>query len=447
MSKINWHYILKIPEFNSYLTPNHLIPLSLTCKQFRSCLKLKVFSNFNFNAFISTGEYKSLEFTEKDDGRIVDIHFLYNPFVTLTEDYIKSRLQFKLDLEYFPCQPEKLVLFNCINYTYLLYEFPEVFSKVTCLIIKDSILSVPLLNHLLTNFKSLKYLELSFNKFISTSSSINSKLEINWPASLIFVNIEGNNIGYVHNTNNHIRLFHFGEPDLPMDKFKLYPNHLPNLESFCFEASLNETIVGRLLDFLEFNPQIKRLSIHNDNHIFQIWTIIQHFKNLSHLDYSSYFPRAIDYTTAPVLISVKTLELSICGGLYRTNGLSIQYPNLTRLVIDVKSHEYHQISQFISNIPTLKYLKLILNYNFVFSRDLELPKLNYLERVEFFTIDNFDLIEMKFKVDNCPKLRLIEYTKTQKYEAWNVPENQLLFDSGWELRLFPYKYSFHKINN
>ncbi|KXN65365.1 hypothetical protein CONCODRAFT_13065 [Conidiobolus coronatus NRRL 28638] len=384
MSKINWYYILKLPEFNSYFTSDQLITLSLTCKKFRSCLKSKVFSNFNFNTFISTGNYKSLEFTEKDDGGIVDIHYIYNPFVTLTEDYIKSRLQFKHALELFPCQPEKLVLFDCINYTYLLYDFPEVFSKVSSL-----------------------SLELSFNKFISSPSSINSKLEISWPTSLRSVNIEGNNIGYVNNTYNHIRLFHFGEPDLSMGRFKLYPNHLPNLKSFCFEASLDDVIV----------------------------------------DYSTCFPRTIDYTTAPVLKSVKSLELTISEGLYRMDGLSLQYPNLTRLIVNVKSRDYNQISQLISNIPTLKSLKLILNYNFVFSRDLELPKLNYLERVEFFTIDNFDHIENKFKVYNCPKLRLIEYTKTQKYEAWKVPKYIPILNNGWELRLFPYKYAFYKIND
>ncbi|KXN67124.1 hypothetical protein CONCODRAFT_10859 [Conidiobolus coronatus NRRL 28638] len=205
MPEIEWRYVLKLKQFKSYFSINDLIQLSIVCKKFRLSLSSIILDSFNFESFVSNGNYITFIIYEEVNDTIGNFTCLYNPYILLKKEHLESKDRFVNDLECYSSNINNLVIRKVHDYYYLIYETPKLFSNITSLVIDNATITLDLFQYLLNNFSCLEELTLTCSKIHKRIQDMNNS-SINWPITLKKLIIGWNLIGYIDERGDNVIL-------------------------------------------------------------------------------------------------------------------------------------------------------------------------------------------------------------------------------------------------
>ncbi|KXN67719.1 hypothetical protein CONCODRAFT_86810 [Conidiobolus coronatus NRRL 28638] len=436
MTTVNWIQILKLKEFQNYFNAHELQQLSMVSNKFRASLIKAIFKTFNFRKFILYREYYSYFNNKAEYDDLVLITQSVNPYKPLTSDFISSKNTFKLDLKEFLSYPSQLIISNCYDYSYLLFDVAKPFSNLTNVTISHSQLQFELFQHLLDSLNYLENVELLNTKFIQyTQNSIQTPF--NWPNTLKKLKFCYNELGYAFNKEAPIRVSIHGTYKIPMNDLILSPQKLPNLESFEYSMLGNLTNNDSVFNFLILNQQIKQLKIDIDDFDRSLFNSIKLLGNLNHLGLNviEFGPNEPQVAKLPVLNTVSHLSTSFYYILENRDSIFNMFPNLDSLTVKFDEYTDENVLILISIFPNIKCLSLNIHYIHTKPNELTLPKLNNLLRIEFNLFCNIELniSNIKWNTETCPNLKLVKFTKLDDDIPFKEPQLNLRMENDWKI--------------
>ncbi|KXN66265.1 hypothetical protein CONCODRAFT_87519 [Conidiobolus coronatus NRRL 28638] len=444
MKNMNWNIIFKLNTFRDHLSNNDLIQVSMSSKQSRNLLAKHIFSTLNLCSFTSSRDYSSLFIKEETDKYCNKFNTFINPYKPLESELIKSIKEFSNELKLFKGSPNKLVVDGYGSYHYLLNEVPIIFPNITTLVINDSEFTMDTLKFLLDNFKCVENLELTDN-LIFHNAEASYDYTINYPISLRSLKLRKNSVMMVQDKVNPVGIYWHKEGSGIHDFNGTY-QYLPNLITFDYNTDCRRPEdTGDIFGFVRLNPQLKRLILSGNIFNFELFDVIKNCENLTHLEFKClHYPDDLKNYEMPVLYNIKHLHIKI--GQQNIDAMVIdKFPNLTELVIEFHWSISNEKNILIESFPNLKSLKFISNRISKYIENLTIPKLDYLEKLEF----NLNWGEESFEhviwdVSACDKLKLVNFTKNDSYTPYENLELSDELTKQWDMYYFPHKFAYYK---
>jgi hypothetical protein len=454
MSKVDWLNIIKLLEFNQYLSNTEISQLSTVSKNFRKSLYSTVLKNFNFNDYLRKNCYSSCLISEEIDNNRNIIYRLTNVYESLIGDLLESKNRFKTELYETGYYFNRMIVKHTKDYYYLFSEIPSLFKNVKSLAINQSIIMLDSLKFLLDSLTCLEELELVENKLYKSIQDLNGSL-INWPTALKKLKTGSNMIGYVDKGAESIVLRASSQPIGDFVRLSLLPINIPNLHSLYYRSSFYDDEddgddaqnCRELIEFLKVNQNIVKLYIGDSNINLALIDTICSLKNLKHLELPSlerFLFSSIDYFNSRVHDNLTSLELALYEDLYFLGKLSLQFPNLTDLALGTMKLQSNLLTE-VSKFKNLKNFKIHVYLTFTEVQELTFKNFLKLESFELMSNSINYYESIKWKLDSCLKLKLIKITLFDNYEVFDnsklIPE----LKENWKLVHFDDKLSFYKI--
>jgi hypothetical protein len=444
MKNADWNSIIKSKDFTDYLNNEELIQLSMSSHKIRKYYSKDIIKCFNFSAFVDSRGYKSTVIAEKYNNYGDLFYNLLNPYIPLTSDLTESKNQFVQDMKIFSKDLKKIIIHNSIDYSYLLYEIPEIFPKIKTLVITNSVLTIELLQHLFNNLKNLESLEICENIFIHPNEDIND-YTIEWPTYLTSFKLCGNMI--INTKDSYSKLVLRQVQYIDSETIELYspPKLFPKLTTFEYKLSFNYLDNREdQIPFFHLNTQLKTLRLSGEVFNYDILSIIEDTQNLTQLEFNCEDYCDTDDYYIPILPSIN--HLCVIDDVNCAYERSEMFPNVVDLVIEYKYINYlHRFQDAIENYPKLKSLKLISNVCSEEIFDLAIAEVSCLEKLEInFNYDDIKFENIKLDVTACNKLKFITFTKNETSAPFENSKHIEKLFKGWNYLYFLRKLSFSK---
>jgi hypothetical protein len=470
MNDLNWEIVFNLKEFKIYYSSWDLNELSMICKKFRNILSSAVFKSFNFNSYVVSNDYKSLKtevakekvsnndnnFRSNLNGRLyctnprgckfgVNVTYHINPYLPLTEEYIKSKSQFNSNLKNYRTQPTQAGLWYSKYYYYLLGAIPDVFFNLSTLTIAYSHLTVESLQYIFNNLGNLENFELT-KCYIFQYSPEEIQTPIIWPTSLIKMKFFDNFASFVKDKLNPIRLYR-GEVVSASKKYlKLFPKYLPRLTNLACEVYGQDPEIECLEGFLKLNSQIKRLKIGGSTLSKKTFDIFKSCESLTYLElsYLSYKLSESDLNEFPILNRISYLAVLLRRSEENLHQFILKFPNLTRCLIEAIYGEFDQFYDICIKLPKIKSLRLKQHSNWGHPIEINLPKIENLVGIEF-CLHSFSKYErFKINADFCKNLKLIIFVEIAGQKSSDNSKLSPEFTGSWKAVHFLHSLSYYR---
>ncbi|KXN70325.1 hypothetical protein CONCODRAFT_70788 [Conidiobolus coronatus NRRL 28638] len=433
MKDSNWIIIFRLKEFSNYFTKDELIQLSLGCKVFRSCLSRYIFNSFNFRSFTDIGKYNDSIISDNEHINDHNRVYIYNPFKPLDSDLTKSKAQFNLDLKLFPNQPMELVVQSAEYYYHILYDIPNVFTKLTTVIISHSILQCELFQDLLNNLDCLNSLELSNSSLIQFTKS-SDITPIEWPSSLKRLKVCNNKTVRVEDRQKNIILVNGRVQSSSNGNLTFTLKHLPKLTSFEYQLLFLQFDDENLWEFLKLNSQIKNLIIRVPDFHPELFAAIQCIDNLSvlHLKFMIYNTFEVDYNNLPILNNITSLTITLYDKPDINNIIIDKFPNLAELTVEIDSKDTIKLATMTKKLSNVKNLNLKITFQRLKIKKFVFPKLDNLYSLEFILDNGIYLNDIDWNFDSCSNLKLVKFSKAESKVYMNLPKMNPELIDNWK---------------
>jgi hypothetical protein len=383
--------------------------------------------------------------------------YTLNPFKPLTDAFLESKSKFQLDLNQFQYQLKKLNFFSVCNHSYLIHDLVNRLTGIKILSIRLSEICIDDFQHLLDSLPFLEDLDFHENVLITRRTDSYSYY-INWPLNLKKLMLNKNKVGYINDTEEYFKDGLRESLNAEFVEFKLYPICFPNLKSLSlFEREWLDyhEISNSYYSFLKENTHVEELSIGYLLVKLELFEIIRKFSNLTKLKLSipsfegiRFFNSAsqnIKFSDikAPVLSSIKNLDITYHGDLSIFDYIPKHYPNVTNLFVDTMSENCTHLNVLISKLKNFKHLtslKIKSYYSDKEVYELDFSGLKCLKSIEFIYYGNVNLRDFIWNVNSCPDLRIV------KFSGSNINSDKLRTElsSNWDISHFPNKTSFYR---
>jgi hypothetical protein len=446
MKDTDWIIIFRLKEFSDYFTKDELIRISLSCKAFRSCLSRSIFSSFNFSSFAYIGKYNDCIISDSEYISDQNRTYIHNPFKPLNRDLTKSKAQFSLDLKLFPNKPMELVVHNAEYYYHLLYDIPNVFTKLTTVTISHSSLQYELFQYLLNNISCLNNLELSNCSLIQFAKS-SDITPIEWPNSLKRLKACNNKTVRVEDRQKNILLVNGRVQSSSNGNLAFSLKHLPKLVSFEYRLLFLQFDDENLWEFLKLNSQIKSLVIRVPDFHPELFAAIQCIDNVStlNLKFMIYNTFEVDYSSLPTLNNITCLTITLYDKPDINDIIIDKFPNLTELTVEIDSKDSMKLATMTKKLSNVKSLSLKITFQRLKVKKFVFPKLDNLYNLEFILDYGTYLNDIEWNVDSCTNLRLVKFSKAGSEVNRNLPKMNPELIDNWKTVYFPHKVTYYRM--
>jgi hypothetical protein len=448
MKDSDWIIIFKLKEFNSCLTSNELIQLSLGCKMFRECLIRYIYVKFDFTLYANFGNYNSCIVSRGEYKKGSTMVYVSNPFKSLGRVLTKNKARFKLELENFHYKPRKLVVYNAEYYYYLLYDIPSVFSKLTTIIISYSNFLYEQLQYLLDNIKCLENLELSNSNLIQDAQSPDIT-PINWPNSLKKLKICNNLVARIDDIQKSILIINNYIISSSTSQLYFSLKHLSKLLSFEYQLFSEQFDDENLWEFLKLNSQIKNLIIRVPDFHPKLFEAIQCIDSISslHLEFMKYHNYGVNYNNLPIISNISSLTITLYDKPDINDIIIDKFINLTELTVQIYSKDFDKLINLSKKLSIVKSLSLNISIENSNVKKFRFPWLDNLKELNFILYSDIYLTDIDWDINSCPNLKVVKFSKVKGTVYFEQPKfNPGLFDC-WKVVYFPHKTTFFKVGH
>jgi hypothetical protein len=446
MKDSNWIIVLKLKDFVHYFSIDDLIQLSLICKKFRNCLSPIIFNTFNFSNFTKNMSYETCNTFNSEHGNSSYMIYYSSLVKQLNSKMIESKNQFKLDLKLLPNPPRKLEIYDIEKVYYLLYDIPNVFSKLTTMAISNSTFQFKILQYLLDNLYCLDNIALSSNNLLQYAPR-STQIAISWPSTLKKLKVSNNNVIYIEHSEEPALLTLEYMHNIPIDYLVFSLKRLHKLKSFEHGKFYLQNNDDNICEFLKLNSQLTSLKILHSSFNPEIFSSIKQIENLSslYLSYNNYEISEVNYSNATDLTNVEFLAITLSRISEINCKIIEKFPNLTNLLVEMHCVDLEKLSILANNLNSVKNLSLKININLLDSKELNIANIDCLKRIEFIMHYGTYIDDINLGVSFCSNLKVVEFSKAKGLIYKEYPKINPKLINCWNVVYFPHKATYYRI--
>jgi hypothetical protein len=427
-NKINWINVITNKEFQSYLNIKLAVSISMISKLVRNKLKPLIFNRIkisslelslpNNNIFI---RYINDRYNLNPEDNISNEanNFFKSPAIETGIDDFKSAL---IDIFIYARQFH----LSCMDRAgYYLYSITKFFNNLSTLKLSYCYIPLAEFSDFGTMFPNLALVDLCAVHFAKLYSDTISSEEIVYPPNIRKLTISGCDVITTCLRSNEDDFLYRRNISHNIAEFILPNISMPSLKELTFfdDGELSTELAG----LLKLNPNLETFT----SRFFYLNDIsTPNLLKKLNLEGMGYDENIYQF---PNLESLKNLSIKIIGDyLYDVKQLCLFSPNLERLQLVLCDNPYYQImfdnylDPIISNLPSLKFLKLDINTNesdiINFSKFTQIETLslrihsNIISNFDFTNYNHLKKIEL---VSNYGRVRVNEVKeKLNGYESW-----------------------------
>jgi hypothetical protein len=425
--KIDWNFILSLPELNLFLEKNELIKNGQVSNYIRAKLKPILFKTININ--------EAIDLIPEDiayEGTFDEKYEALNSEFSHIQKLVK---RIELDLN-----TDSILTPVIVSY----------FENINSLTISEAILPHPTFKIILNTLKKLKILKLNYTLILFHPLS-NEEEDIYLPESLTTLNLT--QVGGVKTSQfENIETFMNNESDDESDATTVnlrFSANFPNLKKLRFMRG-NEQVIATLEQFILPNSQLEIVEMFIDQLNPQLFNLLtENCKNLASV---RIYPspegplQSNELYNYPALKNVETLNLFKLY-YYESDillNIAASFPNISHLIISNAHPLSSPIFDYIQNLKNLTKLTIYLGES-ESDPDISNLKSDKLTRIEFKKFESFQFFNFKI-LETLPNVNNIRIeTKSIESSELDTFYHCVKYFVGWRTFRFEESINFYKL--